>query len=306
MADDIFGAIELGGTKIKVATGTRDGRIVTELAFATRQPGESFEMILSFFANNRVVAIGVGAFGPVTVSHKSVQYGRIGITPKPGWSGFDISHALAPLGVPMAIDTDVNAALIGEFRRGAAADCRVAVYLTIGTGIGGGLLVDGRPVHGLLHPEMGHLRVIRDPGDDLHSQCPFHANCVEGLASGPAIIARFGKPLSALPADHGGHDLIADYIGQLCAAIVLIASPEVIIIGGGVAKTPLLHTAISRRVRTSLNGYISARDDNSCRIVPPKLHGSSGLMGALELAYDAIDDYASGQKRPAVKQAPSG
>ena len=287
MAGDLLGAIELGGTKIKVASGTRDGKIIAELAFPTAQPGAAFAEIGRFFEANPVAAIGIGAFGPITLSPRSVRYGRIGNTPKPGWSGFDIVGALAPLGVPTAIDTDVNAALLGEATWGAAADCNVAVYLTVGTGIGGGLIAGGRPVHGLLHPEMGHVGVLRAPGDDFQSQCPFHSDCAEGLASGPAIMARFGVTLGTLPAGHHGHGLIANYLAQLCVNIILVTSPEIIIMGGGVMATPGLLANTRVQIDTILNGYLTDEDNRSCKIVPPTTGASAGLLGALVLARGA-------------------
>ena len=284
MTRDVLGAIELGGTKIKVATGTGDGTIITELSFPTAGPDAIFESIRQHFGINRVTAIGVGAFGPVSVSPRSRQFGRIGNTPKPGWAGFDIVEALAPLNVPIAIDTDVNAALLGEAFWGAAADCNVAVYLTVGTGIGGGLLVDGRPVHGLLHPEMGHMRVLRAPGDDLHSLCPFHGDCAEGLASGPAIMARFGVTLSTLPVDHHGHNLIANYIAQVCVNIILVTSPEVIVIGGGVMATPRLISSVEIQIEYMLHDYLKDKNSRPCKILKPSTGDSAALLGALILA----------------------
>ena len=284
MADDVLGAIELGGTKIKVATGTSDGKIINEATWPTVGPDAAFGLIRQFFDDHPVAAIGVGAFGPITLSPRSLRFGRIGNTPKRGWSGFDIVGALAPLGVPIAIDTDVNAALLGETSWGAATNCGIAVYLTVGTGIGGGLLVDGRPVHGLLHPEMGHMRVMRAPGDNFQSRCAFHSDCAEGLASGPAILARFGSTLSTLPVDHDGHRLIADYIAQLCVNIILVVSPEIIILGGGVMATPNLLEITKLQIDVILNGYLANGDSHSCNISPPTTGNSAGLLGALVLA----------------------
>ncbi|MBC7505674.1 MAG: ROK family protein [Sandarakinorhabdus sp.] len=288
MACDVLGAVELGGTKIKLATGTRDGRIVSEKTFATAGPDAAFETILQYFTANPVAAIGVGAFGPITVARQSPRYGQIGRTPKPGWSGFNILAALAPLAVPVAIDTDVNASLLGEALWGAAAGHRVAVYLTVGTGIGGGLLIDGNPVHGLLHPEMGHVQIVRASGDNFRSLCRFHPHCAEGLACGSAIMARFGKPLSNLPTEHSGHDLIANYLGQLCTTIFLMTSTETIIVGGGVAKTPNIHRSIARHMLGFLNGYIAESEEMLCTIVPPALGDSAGLLGGLALSRNFI------------------
>lgn len=284
MTVNVLGAVELGGTKIKLATGTSDGTIITELSFPTAGPDAAFELIRQFFSNNRVRAIGVGAFGPVNVSPGSSHFGRIGNTPKPGWAGFGIIGALAPLGIPIAIDTDVNAALLGEACWGAAADCNVAAYLTVGTGIGGGLIIDGRPVHGLLHPEMGHMRVLRALGDDLQSQCPYHSDCAEGLASGPAILARFGAMLCTLPAEHYGHSLIANYIAQVCVNVILVTSPQVIIIGGGVMSTPHLLPMIRRQIDNILNDYLKVESSRSCGVFLPSTGDFAGLLGGLALA----------------------
>lgn len=192
---------------------------------------------------------------------------------------------MAPLALPLAIDTDVNAAAIGEATWGAAVGMDVAVYLTVGTGIGGGLTIAGRPLHGRMHPEMGHLPVVRVVSDDFVSVCPFHADCVEGLASGPAIRARFGQPLNQLPDVHPGRALAADYLAQCCASIILMASPDVIVIGGGVANTPGLHDAAGRAVNARLGSYLGPAAISP--IAPLGCGNDSGLVGALCLAAQA-------------------
>jgi fructokinase len=286
MSGEIFGGIELGGTKIRVATGSADGAIGRSDTFPTGSPEESFARVLGFFRDGPpLAAIGAGAFGPVAINPGDPDYGRVRDTPKPGWRGFDIAGALAELGAPVAIDTDVNAAGRGEAALGALAGCASGVYLTVGTGIGGGLMLGGRPAAGAGHPEMGHVPLVRAPADDFPSVCPFHPHCAEGLASGPAIQRRFGASLSELAADHPGRELIAFYLGQLAATLVLVAAPERIVIGGGVAKTPGLHTRIHRQMLAALNGYAlypAVRETGA--IVPPALGDDSGLAGALLLA----------------------
>ena len=283
MTNRMLGAIELGGTKTRLAVGTHDGQIVKDAVFPTGRPDACFATVRQFFVDNPVSAIGIGAFGPVAVEPTAANYGRIGNTPKAGWSGFHIRDALAPLGVPLAIDTDVNVALLGEARRGAAAGHPVAVYLTVGTGIGGGLIVDGRLVHGLLHPEMGHLQVMRAHGDNFSSLCRFHAHCVEGLASGPAIEARFGQPLNCFAENHISRELVANYLGQLCVAIILITSAEIIVIGGGVSKTDGLHILVEKSIIRLLNGYICEDSNAIARIKAPALGDFSGIIGAFSL-----------------------
>jgi fructokinase len=280
------GGVELGGTKIRVGRGTRDGRIEDCETFATTWPDESFARILDYFrAGPPIAAIGIGAFGPVAVGRGDPNYGRLRGTPKPGWRDFDIGAAIEPLGVPFALDTDVNAAGGAEAALGALAGLDSGIYLTVGTGIGGALIQHGHPAPGASHPELGHVSLVRAPGDDFLSVCPWHANCAEGLARGPAIARRFGVSLDVLPADHPGHDLIADYLGQLLASLVLVAAPRRIVIGGGVSKAPGLHRRVYAALGRSLNGYgiypeIGAADF----VVPPALGDDAGLVGALLIA----------------------
>ena len=282
----LVGGIELGGTKIRVARGTSNGRISECATFATEAPEQSLARIISWFRSGpSLSALGVGAFGPVGVRPDESDYGRVLNTPKLDWRGFDIVAALQALDLPIAFDTDVNAAGLAEARAGALMGIRCGVYLTVGTGIGGALIVDGRPIHGASHPEMGHMPLLRLPGDESASTCPYHDHCAEGLASGPAVIRRFGATLSALPSDHSAHELIADYLGQLLTSIVLIASPERIVIGGGVSEAPGLHAHAHNAMRGHLAGYLQntalAEEDF---VRPPALAADAGLAGALMLA----------------------
>jgi fructokinase len=212
-------------------------------------------------------------------------------TPKRGWSGASFVHPLAErFGLPIGLDTDVNAAALAEHRLGALRDCRSGAYITIGTGIGAGLIVDGRPIHGVLHPEIGHLRVLRllDGDDYFAGCCPYHGDCLEGLASGPAIEQRWGSILSRLPHDHIAHGLIADYLGQACATLALTVSIGRIVIGGGVSLTVGLHVAIASRMQHWLGGYLPDSDlYASDFIVEPGLGDRSGLAGAMLLAGEA-------------------
>jgi fructokinase len=281
-----LGAVELGGTKIRVARGGGDGRIEAGETFATVGPDESFARILDFFRGGSPIdAIGIGAFGPVAVGRGDADYGRLRGTPKPGWRVFDIGAAMGSLGVPVAIDTDVNAAGRAEAALGALAGLDSGIYLTVGTGIGGALIVGGSPAPGASHPEMGHVALVRAPGDDCPSVCPWHQNCAEGLASGRAIERRFGANLSALPDGHPGRALIAFYLGQLLASLVLAAAPRRIVIGGGVAKTPGLHERAHAAMLRSLNGYgLYPGVEGPDFVVQPALGDDAGLAGALLMA----------------------
>jgi fructokinase len=282
----LVGGVELGGTKIRVARGTAEGRIAHSDTFATAAPEESFARILGYFRDGPpIAAIGVGAFGPVAIGRGDPDYGRLRGTPKPGWCDFDIGAALGELGVPFALDTDVNAAGRAEAALGALQGLDSGIYLTVGTGIGGAQILDGRPALGASHPEIGHVALIRAPGDKAPSACPYHVDCAEGLAAGPAIRRRFGASLDALPSNHPGHTLIADYLGQLLASLVFVVAPRRIVIGGGVAKAPGLHARVSEALLRSLNGYgVYPELDAPGFVVPPALGDDAGLSGALLIA----------------------
>jgi fructokinase len=280
------GGVELGGTKTRVARGTRDGKVSESDTFPTEAPDRTFAKIVEFFAQGEsIAALGVGAFGPVSINPSDDDFGRLRGTPKPGWRDFDIGAALGPLGVPFALDTDVNAAGIGEARLGALKGIDCGIYLTVGTGFGGALMVGGIPVHGAAHPEMGHIGLIRQPGDDAPSFCPFHNDCAEGLVAGPAIERRYGATLSQLDLGHPAHALVADYVGQLAMGLVLFASVKRIVIGGGVAKTPGFHARAQAAMLERLNGYaVGAAAHQDGFLVPPMLGDDAGLIGALVIA----------------------
>jgi len=239
-----------------------------------------------------LTAIGVGSFGPVELDRTSPQYGYIVRTPKPGWAMTDVAGTLArEFDCPIGFDTDVNAAAIGEHRWGAARDVADLVYVTVGTGIGGGVLVDGKPLHGLLHPEIGHVFPRRHPLDaGFQGTCPFHGDCLEGLASGPAILARSGTSLDRLPETHPQWEIQADYLGQMCQALVLTVSPRRIIMGGGVMNQLRLLPLIHGRLQHWLQGYIDRQEllgPAGSYIVGPGLGAQAGVLGALALGLDA-------------------
>jgi fructokinase len=299
MADQplFFGAVEAGGTKFVVAVGDARGDILAQERFATGDPPSTLaNMHASLRRQSRpfgtLAAIGLASFGPVELDETSARFGFIGRTPKAGWSGTDMAGSLArEFRCPIGFDTDVNAAAMAEHRWGAARDVDNLVYLTIGTGIGGGVIVDGVPIHGLVHPEIGHIRPRRHALDGgFAGVCPFHGDCLEGLASGPAILARSGASLQQLDAAHPQWQLQADYLGQLCAQLVLTVSPRRIVMGGGVMSQARLLPLIRPRLLHWLGGYVDRGEiltDCDRYVVAPELGGNAGVRGALVLAMHA-------------------
>ncbi len=293
----LYGAVEAGGTKFVCAIGDRDGRILTEARFPTSDPLTTLQNMVEFFRARRgefgeLAGIGVGSFGPIELDRGADRYGSVLRTPKPGWTGADILGPLiCEIGVPLGFDTDVNAAALAEHRWGAGRELDDLVYVTIGTGIGGGALVGGRPVRGLMHPEMGHIFPRRHALDGgFAGVCPFHGDCLEGLAAGPAIIARSGAPLDRLDPDHPQWVIEADYLGQLCANLVLMLSPQRIVLGGGVMNQSQLYAPIRERLVAWLGGYIDRApfgEEIDAYVVAPGLGARAGVMGALALAIDA-------------------
>ena len=283
-----FGAVEAGGTKFVCAVGTGPDDLCDLETIPTTTPTETLGRVVDYFATRDVAAVGVGAFGPVDLDRASPTWGHITNTPKPGWQGTDVAGTLArALGVPIGFDTDVNAAAIGEHRWGAACDVSSFVYLTVGTGIGGGAFVRGRPVHGAAHPEMGHLLLPREPGDDFAGVCPFHGDCWEGLASGPALEARWGVPAADLPPEHPAWPLQARTLARGLVNLLLTLSPERIILGGGVMHQAHLFPMIREAMRDALGGYVSVPGDAASYLVPPGLSDRAGVLGALVLGQEA-------------------
>ncbi|MEA5154962.1 ROK family protein [Raineyella sp.] len=303
----VYGGVEAGGTKFVCCVGTGPDDIRAEARIPTTTPAETLDRAVAFFREHTdrtgqpLTAVGAACFGPVELDPAAPAYGHITTTPKPGWAGTDVVGALrAGLGVPVGFDTDVNGAALGEVRWGVGVGLDPFVYLTVGTGVGGGAVVNGAPVHGLVHPEMGHVRVphdrVRDP---FPGSCPFHGDCLEGLASGPAIARRWGAPAQTLPAGHPAWELEASYLAELMAQLVLTLSPRRIVLGGGVMTGPGLFPMIRARTRELLAGYVSAPAVEAGLqdvIVPPGLGERSGRLGALALAEAAVA--AEGLQRP--------
>ena len=291
----LFGAIEAGGTKFICAIGDESGALHAESRFPTADPDSTLARVRDFFKVGRgdfaPAALGVACFGPIDLERQSASYGFIGKTPKVGWSNTDVAAMLAlEFSCPVGFDTDVNAAALAEHRWGAGQDTDNLVYLTVGTGIGGGVLIGGAPLHGLMHPEIGHIYPRRHELDlKFKGVCPFHGDCLEGLASGPAILERTGSELRHLDVKHVQWEIEADYLGQLCAQLVLTLSPQRIIVGGGVMAERLLPLV---RVRTLhwLAGYIDRCEilaGIERYIVAPALGSRAGVLGALCLAVHA-------------------
>ena len=281
-------AVELGGTKINLAVGTGPDDLRAEAVIPTTDPESTIGTVIGFLrANAGFEAVGIASFGPVCLDEASPEWGNITATTKPGWSNTPVATAIAAAtGLPVAFDTDVNGAALGEYRWGALAGCGVGLYLTVGTGVGGGVVIDGVPLHGRIHPEMGHIRLQRAPGDAFVGVCPFHGDCLEGLVAGPAVLARLGHSLSHTEPGDPGRALVIDAMGQGLASLVLTLSPHRIVIGGGVAKTPGFHAEVTDRMKHWLGDYVAIPERF---VVPPALGDHAGVSGALALAHDLLE-----------------
>ncbi len=287
----LYGAIEAGGTKWMCAVGTGPDQIAAHTTFPTTTPAETLGHAIDFLRPHTIDALGVGSFGPVDVHHSSPTWGYITTTPKPGWVNTDVAPMLQQtLGVPVHFDTDVNTAALGEHRWGAAQGLDTFTYFTVGTGIGGGVLANGKLLHGVLHPESGHMRLphdrVRDPFPGV---CPFHGDCWEGLASGPALDRRWGQRGETLPADHPAWELEAHYLALALVNVICVLSPQRIIMGGGVMQQSQLFPLLRQNVQQLLNGYLQVPallDAIDAYIVPPALGNRAGVFGALALAQE--------------------
>ena len=284
-----YGGIEAGGTKFVCAVGTAPDD-VRETRFPTTTPDESINRAIAFFREQpRITAIGIASFGPIDLHPDSPTFGYITTTPKPGWANTDLAGAIKrALGVSIGFDTDVNVAALGEQRWGAAQGLDTFIYLTIGTGIGGGGLSSGKLLHGLIHPEMGHIRLPHDLArDPFPGACPYHGDCLEGLASGPALEKRWGARAETLPPDHPAWKLEARYLALAVVNFICTLSPQRIILGGGVMEQAQLFPLIRREVQQLLNGYVQSPmiiENIDAYIVPPGLGKRAGVLGAIALA----------------------
>ena len=290
----LVGSIEAGGTKFVCTVATGPDDIRDEIRYPTTTPDETLARAIAFFdeqqkQHGKIAALGIGSFGPIDIDPNSPTWGYVTSTPKPGWKDTDfVGRMREHLKLPIAWDTDVNAAALGEHVWGAAKGLHTFIYLTIGTGIGGGGMMDGRLMHGLVHPEMGHIVVPHDTTRDPYpGRCPFHGDCLEGLASGPAIEERWRQPAKQLPDDHDAWLLEAEYLALGLRSFVCTLSPQRIIMGGGVMKAPGLVPRVRAKLQELLAGYVSHPaiiDDIDHYVVPPALGDQAGMLGGVALA----------------------
>lgn len=290
MTEKIFGGIEAGGTKFVCAVGSGPDHILDEARFPTTIPSETIGQVCDFFAPyvDQLQGIGLGSFGPFDVDPNSPTYGYITTTPKPHWGNTNVLGMLRErINLPIAVEMDVAVAGLGEAKWGASKNDNHSLYLTIGTGIGGGYILDGKPLHGLVSPEMGHIRIPRDPNlDPFQGACPYHGDCFEGLVAGPALLARFGQRGETLPDEHPFWELGADYIAYALVNFILTLAPERIIIGGGVMQKDFMFPTVRKKTKEFLNAYINHKmlaEDIDQYIVPPALGNRSGVLGAIAL-----------------------
>jgi len=285
----LLGGIEAGGTKFVCSIGHPPDEIHATERFPTTTPEETVRRAIRFFQSQPQLPerIGIATFGPADLNPNSDTYGFITSTPKPGWSHTDLAGCIQrELHVSIAFDTDVNGAAMGEYLWGAGCGLKNLLYLTVGTGFGGGALVNGRPIHGLVHPEMGHLLLPRAEGDTYEGHCPFHRTCLEGMATGPAIQDRWGVAAEELPEDHLGWIFEVHYLSHAVVNLMLTLSPERIIMGGGVMQQKHLFPAIQSKVLYLLNGYVQSSkilEEIDQYIVPPQLGNDAGVLGAMAL-----------------------
>jgi len=292
----LWGGMEAGGTKTVCAVGTGPEDLRAEVRFPTTTPAETIQRIIQFFREQAreepLAAVGVASFGPLDLDPQSPRFGYITSTPKSGWAYTDLAGSVRrSLGTPVGFDTDVNAAALGEHQWGAAQGLHDFVYLTVGTGIGGGAMVNSRLIHGLSHSEMGHIRIPHDRDlDPFDGSCPYHGDCLEGLASGPALEARWGQPGATLGEDHPAWPLEAEYLAFGLVNLICILLPQRIIMGGGIMQQPQIFPLLRRKVQELLNGYLQAPgilDQIDEYIVPPGLGNRAGVLGAIALAQRA-------------------
>lgn len=295
--EQLVAGVELGGTKI-IGVLARGQEILERAVWPTLAPEETLStaaaQLEKWHADHAFAALGIASFGPIQLNRSAANYGCVLATPKPLWSGAAVVGTLArSLACPVLIDTDVNGAALAEYRWGAGQGTSSLCYITIGTGLGGGLVVEGRPVHGAMHPEIGHLHFRRAPGDEFAGACPFHGDCIEGLISGPALAKRFGGDAGAVPDDDPRWHNVACDIAELAGAILLTVSAERVLVGGGVGmgRAFLLEMARAMLVQR-LGSYLPFLDDNSARdiLCPPALGDMAGPLGAVALALTALDE----------------
>lgn len=286
-----LGALEAGGTKMVCAIGDETGKIFEQVSIPTVTPDVTMPKLLDYFKERGVDALGIGCFGPIELDKDASDYGSITSTPKTAWRNYNIVKSFEDaLHCPIGFDTDVNGSVLGEVTFGQAKGKSCVIYLTIGTGVGGGIYIEGKLLHGMMHPEAGHVMIRKRSDDSYEGKCPYHKTCLEGLAAGPAIEERWGKKSAELADRPEVWNLEADYIAQALMGYILTLSPEMIILGGGVMHQEQLFPLIRTKVKEMLGGYIQAKEleDMEHYIVPASLHDDQGIMGCLELARRAM------------------
>lgn len=288
-----IGALEAGGTKMVCAIGNEKGEIFEKISIPTKTPETTMPEMIQWFKAKKIEALGIGCFGPIDPDKDSPTYGYITSTPKLAWKDYNIVGAFEEqLCCPVGFDTDVNGSALGEVTFGQAKGKKNIVYLTVGTGVGAGVYAEGKLLHGMLHPEAGHILMRRREDDHYEGKCPYHKTCLEGLAAGPAIEERWGKKGIELQDRDEVWDLEAYYLAQALTDYILILAPQLIILGGGVMHQEQLFTRIRSYVKEMLNGYIKTKEleDIDHYIVPASLHDDQGIMGALELGRRAFEE----------------
>ncbi len=288
----LLGALEAGGTKMVCAVGDENGTILDRVSIPTETPEITMPKLIAFFQQYDLTALGIGTFGPADLNPASETYGHITTTPKLAWKNFDIlGEFKRSLQIPVGFDTDVNAAALGEASFGCMQDVDNGIYITIGTGVGVGVMVNRQLLHGMLHPEGGHILLARNPADTYHGKCPYHNSCLEGLAAGPAIEERYGKKAFDLKDVPEVWELEAEYIAKALVNYILILSPQRIVLGGGVMHQEQLFPLVRTKTKELLNGYVNTKElaDIEHYIVAPSLKDNQGVLGCIRLALDALE-----------------
>lgn len=288
-----IGALEAGGTKMVCAIGNENGEILKREVFPTTTPEETMPKMIAFFKNEKIEALGIGNFGPISPNKDSADYGYITSTPKLAWQNFNIVGEFEKaLNCPVGFDTDVNAAALGEATYGITKGLKNSIYITIGTGVGVGVMAEGKLLHGMMHPEAGHILLHRHPADTYEGWCPFHKDCLEGLAAGPALEKRWGAKGDTLTERAEVWEMESYYIAQACVNYCMILSPERIVLGGGVMKQPALIPLVRQKFTELLAGYIRTKEveDVENYIVPASLNDNQGVMGCIGLALHAMQE----------------
>ena len=289
----VLGALEAGGTKMVMAIGDENGTIIEQVSIPTETPEITMPKMIEYFTSKKVEALGIGCFGPIDINKSSETYGYITTTPKLAWRNYNIVGEFKnALNVPVGFDTDVNGSALGEATWGSTKGLSDSIYITIGTGVGVGVVQNNRLLHGMLHPEAGHILLAQREDDTYKGKCPYHGRCLEGLAAGPAIEERWGKPGKELASMPEVWDLEAYYIAQAVVDFILTLSPKRIVLGGGVMHQEQLFPLVREKVGELLNGYIDTKElsDLDSYIVPAALNDKQGIMGCLQLAVMACNE----------------